>query len=159
MSHGFNSLSRWRERAGERVAGLSITLSPCPSVRLRLIPRLARDRTAGASCALRAGPINGRGEQIAKSVQDASSFRRHVFGLSVRNSNPPALAGGCLVCSASALAGVFHHYPRLNSPVTASAMRAANSLAITCPFAASEPRALDNTPEGGTQSGFGGYTS
>ena len=30
------------------------------------------------------------------SWQDAS-FRRRVSGLSVRNSNPPALAGGCLV--------------------------------------------------------------
>jgi hypothetical protein len=26
-----------------------------------------------------------------------ASFRRRVSGLSVRNSNPPALAGGCLV--------------------------------------------------------------
>lgn len=29
-----------------------------------------------------------------KSDQDAS-FRRRVSGLSVRNTNPPALAGGC----------------------------------------------------------------
>lgn len=41
-------------------------------------------------------PTSGRGELIAKSAQD-TSFSRRVSGLSVRNSNPPALAGGCLV--------------------------------------------------------------
>ena len=44
--------------------------------------------------------------QLLVHVADTdASFSRRVSGLSVRNSNPPALAGGCLVL-----------YPRLKPP-------------------------------------------
>ena len=42
--------------------------------------------------------------------QDAS-FRRRVSGLPVRNTNPPALAGGCLVNQKeeNRVNSIFHH--------------------------------------------------
>lgn len=50
-------------------------LSLCPSVALGAIPRSARDRDSVASCALRAGPSVGGGEQ------EAWSARLLVFGM------------------------------------------------------------------------------
>ena len=55
--------------------------------------------------------------------------------------------------------GKAHAAGRWNPVATALAMRAATSVASSIPLAASDPRADESTPEGGTQSVRDGYMS